>query len=213
MKRSLYGIMIIWVLAVSTSPAAPEPAIVQGSNQWTIDTEYTHPQQIILQNTANNKPMVYWYIIITLTNNTGDDVSFYPKCDLMTDNFQIIPEGKDVSPAVFEQIKQRHKSRYPLLKSLNQTDNKLLQGEENTKDIAIIWPDFNDKARNITLFITGLSNETSVVDHPIAKDPITGQPQKVFLRKTLELKYAVKGNLTSRYGMSTDFQAKCWIMR
>lgn len=213
MKRSLYGIMVIWILAVSTSSAAPEPAIVQGSNQWTIDTEYTHPQQIILQNTANSQPIVYWYIIITLTNNTGDDVGFYPKCDLMTDNFQIIPEGKDFSPAVFEQIKLRHKSRYPLLKSLNQTDNKLLQGEENTKDIAIIWPDFNDKARNITLFITGLSNETAVVDHPTAKDSTTDQPQKVFLRKTLELKYSVKGNLTSRYDMSTDFQAKRWIMR
>ncbi len=212
MRRFVYGVLGIWILAFSASLAAPEPAIVQGPTQWTIDTEYTHPQQIILQNTANNKPMVFWYMIITLTNNTGDDVSFYPKCDLMTDNFQIIPEGKDVTPAIFEQIKLRHKSRYQFLEPISKADNKLLQGEDNTKDIVIIWPDFNGKAKNITLFITGLSNETAVVDHPVAKAP-TGQPQKVFLRKTLELKYAVKGNLTSRYDMSADFKGKRWIMR
>ena len=212
MKRFVYGLLGIWISAVSISIAAPEPAIVQGPNLWTIDTEYTHPEQIILQNTANNKPMVFWYIIITLTNNTGEDVGFYPKCDLMTDNFQIIPEGKGVIPAVFEQIKQRYKSRYPFLESISTTDNKLLQGESNTKDIVIIWPDFNKKASNITLFITGLSNETAVVDHPVAKTP-TGQPEKVFLRKTLELKYALKGDLNSRYGMSTEFKGKRWIMR
>jgi len=213
MKRFVYGVLGIWILAVSASLAAPEPAVVQSPTQWTIDTEYTHPQQIVLKNTADKKPMVFWYIIITVTNNTGDDVSFYPKCDLMTDNFQIIPEGKEVTPAVFEQIKLRHKSRYPLLKSLSQTDNKLLQSEENSKDIAVIWRDFNDKAMNITLFITGLSNETAVVNHPIVKEDPTGRPQQVFLRKTLELKYAVKGDLSSRYGMSVDFKAKRWIMR
>jgi hypothetical protein len=212
MKRFVYGLLGIGILVVSTSLAAPEPAIVQGPNLWTIDTEYTHPQQIILQNAADNKPMVFWYIIVTLTNNTGEDVGFYPKCDLMTDNFQIIPEGKGVTPAVFEQIKIRHKSRYPFLEPISRVDNKLLQGENNTKDIAIIWPDFNKKANNITLFITGLSNETAVVDHPVAKTP-SGQPQKIFLRKTLELKYAVKGDLNSRYGMSTNFKQKRWVMR
>ena len=213
MKRFVFGVLGILVLAVSAAPAAPEPAVVQSPTQWTIDTEYTHPQQIILQKTANNKPMVFWYMIITITNNTGDDVNFYPKCDLMTDNFQIIPEGKDVTPAVFEQIKQRHKSRYPLLKSLNQTDNKLLQNEENSKDIAVIWRDFNDKAKDITIFITGLSNETAVVNHPLLKEDPSGRPQQVFLRKTLELKYTVKGDFSSRYGMSVDFKGKRWIMR
>jgi hypothetical protein len=212
MKRFVYGILGTCILVVSISLAAPEPAIVQSPNQWTIDTEYTHPQQIILHNTANNKPIVFWYTIITLTNKTSDDVSFYPKCDLMTDNLQIIPEGKNVTPAVFQEIKQRHKSRYPFLESLSKTDNKLLQGEDNTKDIALIWPDFNEQVKNITLFITGLSNETAVVNHPIAKDP-TGQPAKVFLRKTLELKYTLKGDFSSRYGMSVDFKGKRWIMR
>jgi hypothetical protein len=213
MKRFIFGVLGTCILAVSISPAAPEPAVVQSLTQWTIDTEYTHPQQIILQNTSSKKPLVFWYMIITITNNTGDDVDFYPKCDLMTDNLQIIPEGEDVPQEVFQQIKLRHKSRYPLLKSISQTDNKLLQSEENSKDIAIIWRDFNNKATNITIFITGLSNETAVVNYPVLKEASSDQPQQAFLRKTLKLKYAVKGDLSSRYGMSVDFKGKKWIMR
>lgn len=213
MKRFIFGVLGACILAAGLSQAAPEPAVVQGPAQWTIDTEYTHPQQIILQNTAGKKPSTFWYMIITITNNTGDDVDFFPKCDLMTDNFQIIPEGEEVPQEVFEQIKIRHKSRYPLLKSISQTDNKILQSEENSKDIAIIWRDFNNKATNITIFITGLSNETAVVNYPVLKQGSSGQPQQAFLRKTLELKYAVKGDLFSRYGMSVDFKGKKWIMR
>lgn len=212
MKRIFYGVLGICALTACLSAAAPKPAVVPGSSQWTVNTEFTHPQQIVVRHTSDNKPIVFWYIILTLTNNTGNDVGFYPKCDLMTDTFQIIPEGKDVIPAVFNQIKARHQKRYPFLASLDQTDNKLIQGEDNTKDIAVIWPDFDEKAKNIMLFITGLSNETAVVDHPIDKDE-NGRPKQVFLRKTLELKYAVKSDPASRYGVNLEFQGKRWIMR
>lgn len=212
MKRLIYGLLGILALSACLSLAAPKPAVVPGPAQWTIDTEFSHPQQIVLRRTPDNKPAVFWYTIITLTNNTREDVGLYLKCDLMTDTFQIIPDGKDVIPAVFEQIKMRHQNRYSFLKPLGQADNKLLQGEDNTQDIAVIWPDFDKNAKNITLFITGLSNETAVIDHPVAKDE-NGQPQKVFLRKTLELKYAVKGDTASRNGVSLVFIAKRWIMR
>lgn len=212
MKRVIYGLLGILVLTSCLSFAAPKPAIVPGPAQWTIDTEFTHPQKIVIRRTSDNQPIVFWYTIITLTNNTGNDVGFYPKCDLMTDTFQIIPEGKDVISGLSKQIKIRHQNRYPFLESVDETDNKLLQGEDNTKDIAVIWPDFDEKAKNITLFITGLSNETAAVDHPVAQDE-NGLPKKVFLRKTLELKYAVKGDPTSRLGVRVNFNGKRWIMR
>ncbi|MBN2181398.1 MAG: hypothetical protein JW715_05755 [Sedimentisphaerales bacterium] len=212
MKRYIYGVLGILAIYAGLSIAAPEPAIVQGPSQWTIDAEYTHPQQIVLRNAANNKPVAFWYIIVTLTNNTGQDVGFYPKCDLMTDTFRITPEGKDVSPAVFEGIKSRHKNKYPFLKPMVETDNKLLQGEDNTKDVVFIWPDFGEETKVITFFITGLSNETAVVEHPVEKDQ-DGRPQKVYLRKTLELTYAVKNDPASRYGVELNFKSKRWIMR
>jgi len=212
MKRFFYGILGIWAIVACVSMAAPEPAIVPAAGQWTLNMEYTNPQQITLLRGPDNKPAHFWYTIITLTNNSGDDVDFYPKCDLMTDSFQIIPAGKFVSPTLFSQIKNRHKSIYPFLEPLNNAGSKILQGEDNTKDIAVIWPDFDTQARNIRLFITGLSNETVVVDHPVSTDA-DGKPLQVFLRKTLELSYSLKGDQALRSNASFAFQGKRWIMR
>jgi hypothetical protein len=212
MKRFFYGILLISVVIACVSLAAPVPAIVPAPGQWTVDMEFTHPQQIVLSRSSDNQPSRFWYTIITLTNNTGNDVGFYPDCDLMTDTFQITPAGKAVTPAVFEQIRKRHKSRYPFLELLAKAGNRILQGEDNTKDIAVIWSDFDAKAKNIKVFIAGLSNETVAIDHPVAKDK-SGKPLKVYLRKTLELSYAFKGDPALRLGASLTYKGKRWIMR
>lgn len=212
MKSCFYGIFIVSAVIASVCLAAPEPAIVPAPGQWTVDMEFTHPQQIVLPGGLENQPRRFWYTIITLTNNTGDDVGFYPKCDLMTDTFKITPAGKTVSPMVFEQIKKRHKSKYQFLELLSKTDNRILQGEDNTKDIAVIWPDFDTKARGIKIFIAGLSNETVAINHPVAKDQ-AGKALKVYLRKTLELSYAFKGDPALRSGADLRYKGKRWIMR
>ncbi|MHC4425230.1 MAG: hypothetical protein ACYSYV_03935 [Planctomycetota bacterium] len=212
MKTFLYGISGIWAVAACVCLAAPEPAIVPAPGQWTVDMEFTHPQQLLLRYGSDNQPTRFWYTIITLTNNTGNDVGFFPRCDLMTDSFQIIAAGKSVTPAVFEQIKRRHESKYPFLEPLDKAGNKILEGEDNTKDLAIIWSDFDVQAKSIRLFITGLSNETAAVNHPVSTDE-TGKPLKVFLRKTLELNYTLRGDAALRSNASLAYEGKRWIMR
>jgi len=212
MKRFFYGIIGIWAIFVCACLAAPEPAIVPAPGQWTLDMEFTHPQLVTLPRGSDKKPLQYWYTIITLTNNTGNDVDFYPKCDLMTDSFQITPAGKFVSSMLFNQIKRRHNSKYPFLELLDNAGTKILQGQDNTKDIAVIWPDFDLQAKNLQIFITGLSNETVAVDHPVKKDQM-GEPVKVFLRKTLELSYSLKGDQALRTNGSFTYQGKRWVMR
>jgi hypothetical protein len=213
MKRVLYGISGIWAVVACVCFAAPEPAIVPAPGQWTVDMEFTHPQQIVLRHSSDNQPTRFWYTIISLTNNTGNDVGFYPKCDLMTDSFQITAAGKSVTPAIFEQIKTRHKSRYRFIEPLDKAGSKLLEGEDNTRDIAVIWPDFDAQAKNIKVFITGLSNETVAVNHPVSTDAETGQPRKVFLRKTLELNYTLRGDSALGSNASFAYNGKRWIMR
>jgi len=192
--------------------AAPKPAIVPKPGQWTVDTKFTHPQQISLRLGPDNRPKRFWYSVITVTNNTGGEVDFYPKCELKTDTFQIIPAGKNVPPAVLTNLQRRHESGYPYLEPLAKTSHKILRGEDNTKDIAAIWPDFDAKAKQIKLFITGLSNETAAVDHPIAKDK-DGQPLKIFLRKTLELTYSLESASALRSDSNLVYKSKRWIMR
>ena len=212
MKRFSCEIAGILAVAACACLAGHEPAVVQAPGQWTVNIEFTHPQQITLALSPDNQPIRFWYTIITLTNNTGYDVDFYPRCDLMTDSFQITTAGKFVSPAVFDQIRGRHKSRYPFLQPLHKAGNKILEGEDNTKDIAVIWPDFDTQAKNIKLFITGLSNETAVVNHPVSRDQ-AGEPVKVFLRKTLELNYALRSDAALRSSASLVYKGKRWIMR
>ena len=212
MKGLVYGASVILAAVACVCLAAPEPAIVPGPDSWTVDVRFEHPQQIVLKPSGDSRPRRFWYTIVTLTNRTNRDVDFYPNCELMTDTFQIIPAGKHVQATVFEQIKRRHQNRYPFLELLERADTKILQGEDNTKDIVIIWPDFDAKAKGIKLFIAGLSNETAAIDHPTAKDQ-AGGPIKVFLRKTLELDYKLGGDATFRSDAKLILQSKRWIMR
>ena len=213
MKAFTCAAFIVLTAAVCVSWAvAPTPAVVPAPGQWTIDTKFTHPQQILLRTGADNKPKRFWYSLITLTNNIGQEADFYPKCDLKTDTYQIIPAGRSVATDVFASIKNRHQVAYPFLELLAKTSNKILQGEDNTKDIAVIWPDFDAKAKTIKIFITGLSNETALVSHPVAKDK-NGRPMMIFLRKTLELTYTLESDSAQRSDANLIYKSKRWIMR
>jgi hypothetical protein len=88
----------------------------------------------------------------------------------------------------------------------------MLEGEDNAKDIAIIWPDFDEKVKNIKVFITGLSNETAAIDHPVTKDA-EGKAVKVYLRKTFEISYSVSGDPALRSYAKLSYKSKRWIMR
>lgn len=212
MKGFIYGTLAVWAVMACVGVGAPEPAILQRAGDWTLEIRFEHPQQIVLRLSGASRPRRFWYTIVTLTNKTDRDVDFYPKCDLMTDTFRIAPAGRNTPAVVFQQIKRRHQSKYPFLESLEEAGNKILQGQDNAKDIAIIWPDFDGQAKNIKIFMSGLSNETAAIDHPTARDE-TGKPIPVYLRKTLELGYAVGGDPAFRADARLIFKNKRWIMR
>lgn len=189
----------------------PEPAAVQAPGEWTFNVVFEQPEQIQV-----NIPGVgvkrFWYLIITVQNSTGRDAVFFPKCELMTDTFQIIQANKSVPGIVFGHIKRRHHRQYPFLESLEHVDNRILQGRDNRRDIAIIWPDFDQQAKNIKLFIAGLSNETAVIEHPTITNE-DGEPKKIYLQKTLSLEYAIPGDPRLRSQTQLIFKDKNWIMR
>lgn len=191
----------------------PEPAVVQGGSQWTLDIEYDQPQQIMVNLPGQEKAQRFWYIILTLTNNSENmDAPFYPSCDLMTDTFKIVRAGKGVRKDVFRLIKLKHQGSYPFLAPIDEVDNKILQGQDNTVDVAIIWGDFDAKAKEATLFIAGLSNETAAITHPTKKNA-AGGAEMIYLRKTLALKYTVGGDPQLRQSANLKFKEKNWVMR
>ena len=209
MKKTLIfclsSIIIFSILAF----AAPEPSIVDKPGDWTLNVRYDQPQQIVLEGAQKQR---FWYIILTLTNKSGKDADFYPECTLVTDTLATVPAEKGVSAVLFDRLKTRHKSKYPLLELLENAANKILQGADNAKDIVIIWPDFDPKAKSVDIFIAGLSNQTVAVDHPTKKDA-DGKPVKIFLRKTLQLTYAISGDPAFRSEQKLKFVEKRWVMR
>jgi len=211
MKGFVYGTLSVFALMACVCLAAPEPAIIPGPRDWTVDVTFEHPQQIVVR-TEKGQSLRFWYTIVTLTNKSGRDVDFFPNCELMTDTFRILPAGRNTPTGVFEGIKRRHLRKYPFLEALDKAGNKMLEGEDNAKDIAIIWPDFDKQVKNIKVFITGLSNETVAIEHPVAKDA-TGEPVKVYLRKTLELSYALSGDAALRSYAKLSYKGKRWVMR
>ncbi|MCL5281237.1 MAG: hypothetical protein M1376_15155 [Planctomycetes bacterium] len=207
----LYGTVLASVVT-GLCLAAPRPAVVQRPGQWTMEVRYEQPQQMVMPWGPGGQTR-FWYIIVTVTNRTGQDADFYPKCDLLTDTFQIVPAGRGVPLAVFQAIKERHHGRYPFLESLQTVGNRVLEGEDNAKDIAIIWQDFDTQALGFRVFISGLSNETAVIPHPMAVDAASGRPVPVYLRKTLELTYTLRGDPALRSSVEVVPKDQGWVMR
>ena len=206
MRSIIFTLGAISILATSAI-SAPEPAIIQGPGQWTADVKFEPLRQLVYQPTETAKPRRFWYTILTIENRTGQDIGFFSKCDLMTDTFQVLPAGKLVPAVVFEHIKKRHARRYPLLQYLPKVKSKILQGEDNAVDVAIIWSDIKPQSKNVKLFITGLSNETAAVDVPGAEGAM------IFLRKTLELSFQLKGESVWRSDSDIVYKGKRWVMR
>lgn len=208
MMRNLISVILLFAMA-GVCLAQPQPAIVPKPGDWTLEVRFENPQQIVLPGAVQQR---FWYIILTLTNKSGKDVDFYPVCDLMTDTFQRVPAIQGTSDILFEKIKNRHQGRYPFLELLENAGNKILQGEDNTKDVVVIWPDFDPNAKSFDIFISGLSNETVIIDHPVEKDP-EGSPVKIYLRKTLRLTYSLAGDPKFRDKQKLKLENKLWIMR
>lgn len=215
MKRIAFILITLSILGglAAEGLAAPKPIAVQRAGQWTLDVRYSQPQQITVRIPGQPTPQRFWYIILTLTNTTAnEEVSLIPSCQLVTDTFKTIPAGQGVSKEVFDLIKSKHEGQYPFLESMDFADMRLRKGADNARDIAIIWPEFDPKANVVSLFIAGLSNESTVVKDPIKKDA-SGNPVSVYLQKTLQLNYLNATDPALREMAGLAFQKQVWVMR
>ena len=110
MRTSIFSIIIVATICVFSSNlrgAYPKPTIAGGINDWTMNVEFGKPQQISIKIPGDGKNAParrFWYVILTVKNDTGVDADFYPSCDLMTDTFKVLPAGKKVMGVVFKRI-------------------------------------------------------------------------------------------------------------
>lgn len=218
--RGLAGLAILAVVTALTSGlahSAPEPSIVPVA--WQFDVDYQSPMSIQLRLPGETQVQTYWYVLYTVTNNTGEDRYFVPNLTLYADTGQIIRAGRGVSPAVFDAIKRRHNN--PLLKDPTSINAPLLQGEDNAQDGVAIFRDIDPKARSFEIYFAGLSGETVTVKLPVPIETVEeadGKTEKVtkdsiVLRKTLQLSYGLPGEAAARLTNPPRLLASQWVMR
>ena len=92
MKKLLFVLSLVLIISM-LSFAYPQPTKAKKAGVWTLKTEVTQPEQIYV-NIPRKGNQRFWYIIVTVTNTTDEEVGFYPKCELVTDTFEVIIAGK-----------------------------------------------------------------------------------------------------------------------
>jgi hypothetical protein len=207
-KKILFVLMLA---AVSAGFCAPRPAMVPLPGIWTLETEFENLRPIMFS-PDGSQPQRYWYIILSLTNNSPNTVPFYPSIELMTDTYSFSQANDFPARSIFRQIRLANQGKYPFLISYDDIENSILRGSDNTVDIAVIFEDFDPKAKSLSIFIEGLSNETATIEHPSKTDK-NGDPLKVRLRKTLKLNYNIPGDNTSKQSRTLVFDGLEWVMR
>ena len=171
---------------------------------WQLEFQYGPMKQIRLVLPGQSRPKTFWYLPYTVTNNTGRDVSFYPRSYVFTDTGQLIESMQKVDALAYPVVAKLLGRE--LLEEELFVRGKLLQGEENARESVIIWRDFDPKAVGFKVFISGLSNETAWVT-----DPMTAK--RIALVKTLQLSYGMGGDRDISAELTAQPRDKEWIMR
>ena len=207
MKRIAF--MLVLAIMSSLVFAAPTPSLAPAPGIWTLDVEFSQPMQVTMKTAEQTQR--YWYVVLTLNNNTGDDVGFYPKFELMTDTWMISQSDTGITKPVYDKIKIINQGKYPFLQTLDQMPNTILEGDDNKVDVLVVWKDFEKNAKSVKLFFAGLSNETKVVEVQDKKKPDT--TKKFILQKTLSLEYLIPGDSAKRSSQQLEFVERTWVMR
>lgn len=194
--------------------AAPQPAKV--TDRWQLDFAFHDLQRISLRLPGDDHETTYWYLLYTVTNNTGQDVQYFPSFELVTDTLQTVAAGVNVHPAAYEAIGKLYETQYPFYAPPHKVTGTLLQGEDNARTSVAVFQTFDDRADHFTIFVAGLSGEVERTTNPAfnANEPESDDnPRGFVLRRTLAIRYAIPGEPTTRALAMPMRKTREWVMR
>lgn len=202
MKKTRLCVAFLTILSITAfASAAPEPKIVPSAYQ--LNFTYSKPLAIALR-TDKGDIQWFWYLKYTVTNHTGKDQLYIPDVTVSYDDGAIVHAGKDIPASVFKIIQKKEKN--PLLLSPLQVVGKMLQGEDFAKSSLAIWPHFGPNVKEMRIFLSGLSGETTQIK-------VKNQKEPVLLRKTRMLIYKAPGTGTHPQDQILKRKSDKWIMR
>lgn len=147
----------------------------------------------------------FWYFTYKVINRTGQDRWWAPKFELLVDGGIVRRSGKNVSPITMKRVEALigHK----LIEDQYQVLGEIRQGESNAKEGFVVWSTDSLEAKELHLFIRGMSSEILKVASPQAGGP------EVLTHKTMKRDYRVSGDPVDRGSKPVECEQTEWIMR
>lgn len=187
------------------SGLAPEPDPVP--RRWQLAIE-PGPLRVTSIDTGTTGPKSYYFFTYKVTNGSDGDLLFAPSFDLGTESGEVRRSGRDVPSEVTRRIVADLEDKE--IQDQIGIVGMLLQGEENAKEGVVVWPANGMHISEVTIYAAGFSGETRKIE---VKDPKSGAPTPVMLRKTLMLRYQPPGELRDMSGKPIELVEQRWIMR
>ncbi len=216
MNRTLMILMGLLVMGGSGVSLAGVPKPAQAPVSWELKFTFYDPERITLTLPGDQTPTTYWFIRYTVENNAGQDIEFFPAAELVTSSLQVIAAGDQISPTVYDAIRERYHTTAPFMLEPNKMSGPLLQGEDNAKTGFVAFRDFNPNDNDFTIYFSGLSGEIQRVTNPSfdkTKPESPENPRVFTLRKALEIKYSLPGDPQTRNLVNPVRKGQDWVMR
>jgi hypothetical protein len=193
----------------SEAPARfPQPSVYPIA--WELDFKYEMPRRIVVEIPGQTAPKAFWYMTYVATNNTSQEQIFLPKFEMLTKNGAVVRSDRETSPAVFEAIARRERSK-PLQPSLK-LQGQIRVGEDQAKFGVAIWEEVEARPGSFTIFVTGLSGETAPLTDSAGKPMLDKDNNPISLLKTRQLDFTVRGDELYA-GDPIEKTGDTWVMR
>jgi hypothetical protein len=201
---ALAGGAVALVAAAPVVAAAPEPAPIP--KRWQLDIEPA-PLRLTTAAHPDGTSRPYFYMTYEVVNNSKSDLLFAPSFELATDEMALLRSGRDVPVTVTNDLIERHAN--PFLEDQISIVGTLFRGPENAKEGLVAWPVPSNHMSEAVVYCAGFSGETATLE--VLGE--SGKPEKKLLRKTLELRYRMPGDLNPAAGAELTPYSSRWIMR
>lgn len=216
MPPLIMGTIALLALQPASAPVGKGPQPSPTPVSWELDLRFLDPQRIEVQVPGASTPEVYWYMVYTVTNHTGRTQRFFPTFQLVTDDLHVVDTDMGIHALVFEAIRERHRRTNPDLVHPTKAIDDLLTGDDNARESVAIWRGVDSDAHSIAIYVAGLSGEARVAPNPTfdsARPEGPENPKQFTLRKTLEIRYNLRGDAAARALVEPERTGVRWIMR
>lgn len=208
MRQLLALIVLIALLCAfpaTTLAAKKAPQPSQFPTKWQLDFKHGSAKRIVVGSDA------YWYLAYTVINNTGREQIWAPDFEMLTNDGKVVKSDHLIPGGVFDRIKIQERSRFMV--PVNKVSGTLHQGEDQAKDGVAIWREPMPRMGEFQIFVQNLSGEAVKLTDDNDKEIKDTDGNPIFVRKTLQLNYAVYGDEYYPQRHDVHDLGETWVMR